>query len=47
MLFRSLPDATAAFRARCASLLFLAEAFHKARHKQESFRPSWTPSPSP
>ena len=42
-----LPDATAAFCARCASLLFLAEAFHKARHKQESFRPSWTPSPSP
>lgn len=30
-----------AFRARCESLLFLAEAFHKSRHKQESFRPSW------
>ena len=41
------PDAAAAFRARCASLLFLAEAFHKARHKEESFRPSWTPRPSP
>ena len=40
------PDATAAFRARCASLLFIAEAFHKARHKQESFRPNWTPPPS-
>ncbi len=40
------PDAGDAFRARCASLLFLAEAFHKARHKQESFRPSWTPSPT-
>ena len=39
-------DSAAAFRARCASLLFLAEAFHKARHKEESFRPSWTPSPS-
>jgi PPM family protein phosphatase len=35
------------FRARCRSLLFLAEAFHKSRHKQESFRPSWMPSPSP
>jgi protein phosphatase len=31
----------AEFRARCESLLFLAEAFHKTRHKQESFRPSW------
>lgn len=36
-------DEPAAFRARCASLLFLAEAFHKSRHKQESFRPNWTP----
>jgi len=36
-------DESAAFRARCASLLFLAEAFHKFRHKQESFRPNWTP----
>lgn len=34
-------DAAAAFRLRCESLLFLAEAFHKSRHKQESFRPSW------
>ncbi|MBN9119104.1 MAG: serine/threonine-protein phosphatase [Planctomycetes bacterium] len=40
------PDVVAAFRARCASLFYLAEAFHKSRHKQESFRPSWTPSPS-
>jgi protein phosphatase len=39
-------DVHDAFRARCRSLLFLAEAFHKARHKQEAFRPSWTPSPS-
>lgn len=38
-------DVLEAFRARCASLLFLAEAFHKARHKQESFRPNWTPPP--
>ena len=38
--------ALAAFRARCRSMLFLAEAFHKSRHKQEAFRPSWTPSPS-
>ena len=34
---------TEAFRARCVSLLFLAEAIHKSRHKQESFRPNWTP----
>jgi protein phosphatase len=40
------PDVADSFRARCQSLLFLAEAFHKARHKQESFRPSWTPSPT-
>lgn len=39
------PDVLEAFRARCESLLFLAEAFHKARHKQESFRPNWTPPP--
>jgi protein phosphatase len=36
-------DPAAAFRLRCESLLFLAEAFHKSRHKQESFRPNWTP----
>ncbi|AWM38061.1 Putative protein phosphatase 2C-type [Gemmata obscuriglobus] len=36
-----------AFRARCRSILFLAEAFHKSRHKQELFRPSWTPPPYP
>jgi protein phosphatase len=34
-----------AFQARCRSLLFLAEAFHKARNKEESFRPSWTERP--
>ncbi len=34
-----------AVAARCRSLLFLADAFHKARQKEESFRPSWT-SPS-
>jgi protein phosphatase len=39
-------DLITAFRKRCDSLAFLAEAFHKARHKQEAFRPSWTPSPS-
>jgi protein phosphatase len=42
----SKPDPLEAFRARCESLLFLAEAFHKARHKQESFQPSWTPGRS-
>jgi PPM family protein phosphatase len=31
-----------AVAARCRSLLFLADAFHKARQKEESFRPSWT-----
>jgi protein phosphatase len=30
------------FRARCRALLFLAESFHRARPKEESFRPSWT-----
>lgn len=39
-------DPAAAFRLRCESLLFLAEAFHRSRHKQESFRPNWTPPPS-
>jgi protein phosphatase len=39
-------DPGASFVARCASLLYIAEAFHKARHKQESFRPNWTPPPS-
>ena len=37
----SKPDSLPAFLARCESLLFVAEAFHKSRHKQESFRPSW------
>lgn len=37
------PDPVAAFRARCASMLFLAEAYAKARHKEEAFRPNWTP----
>ena len=36
-----------AFRTRCESLLFLAEAFHKSRHKQESFRPSWKSPDAP
>ena len=44
---RAKGDCGTAFRARCASLLFLAEAFHKARHKEESFRPNWTPPPAP
>ena len=35
------PEADAV-RARCRALLFLADAFHKARQKEESFRPSWT-----
>jgi protein phosphatase len=35
-------DAIPGFRCRCEALLFLAEAFHKSRHKQEAFRPSWT-----
>jgi serine/threonine protein phosphatase PrpC len=35
------------FRSRCESLLFLAEAFHKSRHKQESFRPSWKSPDAP
>jgi protein phosphatase len=38
-------EPVAAFRLRCESLLFLAEAFHRSRHKQESFRPNWTPPP--
>lgn len=37
----SQPNTPPDFRAHCESLLFLAEAFHKSRHKQESFRPSW------
>lgn len=37
------PDQLAAFRARCASLLFLVEAYHKAHRKEEAFRPNWTP----
>jgi protein phosphatase len=35
-------DVVAAFRSRCRSLLFLSDVFHKARQKEESFRPSWT-----
>jgi protein phosphatase len=35
------PDSPAAFRARCESLLFIADAFHKSRGKGESFRPNW------
>ncbi len=35
-------DAISAIQARCESLLFISEALHRSRHKQESFRPSWT-----
>ncbi|MBA2227084.1 MAG: protein phosphatase 2C domain-containing protein [Gemmataceae bacterium] len=35
-------DLRDAFRLRCEAILLLADAFHKARHKQESFQPSWT-----
>lgn len=35
-------DLQDAFRLRCEAILLLADAFHKARHKQESFQPSWT-----
>ena len=35
------PDSLPAFKARCYALLFLAETFHKSRHKGESFRPNW------
>lgn len=35
-------DLQQAFRLRCEALLLLADAYHKARHKQESFQPSWT-----
>ena len=35
------------FRARCESLLFLAEAYHKSRHKQEAFRPTWKSPDAP
>ena len=35
-------DVVSAFRTRCRSLLFLSDSFHKARSKEESFRPSWT-----
>src|SRR6185312_15546988 len=38
-------DDFASVAARCRSLLFLADAFHKARQKEESFRPSWTRKP--
>lgn len=34
-------DVVAAFRSRCRSLLSLSDSFHKARQKEESFRPSW------
>jgi protein phosphatase len=34
------------FAGRCRSLLFISEAFHKARQKEEAFRPSWT-TPAP
>lgn len=35
------PQSIPAFRARCEALLFVAEAFHKSRHKAEAFRPNW------
>ncbi|MCS7272355.1 MAG: hypothetical protein NZ703_14825, partial [Gemmataceae bacterium] len=35
-------DLLQAFRLRCEALLLLADAYHKALHKQESFQPSWT-----
>jgi protein phosphatase len=35
------PESPTAFRARCESLLFLAEAFHRHRAKGEAFRPNW------
>jgi protein phosphatase len=35
------PESLHAFRSRCESLLFLAEAFHRSRGKGESFRPNW------
>jgi protein phosphatase len=36
------PDLLVAFRARCASLLFLVDAYHKAHARDEKFRPNWT-----
>jgi protein phosphatase len=36
------PDFRTVFRARCRSLAFLTEAYHKSRQKEETFRPSWT-----
>ncbi len=33
----------AAFRAHCDALLLLADAYHKACHRQETFMPSWSP----
>lgn len=38
-------DIRAAFRARCRAIDLLAESFHRARQKEESFRPSWTNQP--
>jgi hypothetical protein len=34
-------DSPAALQARCRSLLFLAETYHRARAKDESFKPNW------
>jgi protein phosphatase len=34
-------EGPAAFRARCRSLLVLAEAYNKSRNKGEDFRPNW------
>jgi len=35
-------EGPAALQARCRSLLFLAETYHRAQAKEESFKPSWT-----
>jgi protein phosphatase len=34
-------EGPAALQARCRSLLFLAEAYHRSRAKEETFKPSW------
>lgn len=34
-------DTPAALQTRCRSLLFLAEAYHRARARDESFKPNW------
>ena len=39
-------DWPAAFRLRCLALQCLAVPFNKYRHKDEAFKPNWTPKPS-